>query len=151
MSDATSGTWGDMLPAETDSTLETISLGIRLGRMLGAGDVVAFYGDLGAGKTHLIKGICSAFGIPEKRVTSPTFTLVNEYTQGPFPVYHVDAYRIRHPGELAQIGFESTIEGDGLCLIEWPERIEEALPPDTIRLRLTHLGGDRRRVALVQQ
>jgi tRNA threonylcarbamoyladenosine biosynthesis protein TsaE len=105
---------------------------------------VALYGDLGAGKTHLIKGICAALGVPEARVTSPTFTLVNEYAGDAFPIYHIDAYRIRHLDEFFELGYEDYFYGNGLCLIEWPEKVEPLLPAHTLRLQLTHLGGDRR-------
>ena len=139
----------DLFPVETASTAETVELGRRLGARLVSGDVVALYGDLGAGKTHLVKGICAAVHVDPERVTSPTFTLVNEYVGGDVPVYHVDAYRIRHLAEMFELGFEAYLEGDGLCLIEWAERVEPLLPEGTIRLRLTHAGEDRRRVELL--
>ena len=135
-----------LLPAETDSTDATLALGGRLATHLGAGDVVALYGNLGAGKTHLVKGICAAYGVPEATVTSPTFTLVNEYAGDAFPIYHLDAYRIERLQELYELGYEEYFFGDGLCLIEWPAHVEALLPEYTIGLRLTHLGGNRRRI-----
>jgi|SRR5690606_25682359 len=136
-----------LLPAETDSPEATKALGARLAAGLGPGDVVALYGDLGAGKTHLVQGLCAALGVPEAAVTSPTFTLVNVYQGRDFPVYHVDAYRIRHADEFFEMGYEEYFYGDGLTLVEWPERVEDLLPPATLRLRLTHLGENRRRIA----
>lgn len=139
-----------LLPAETGSADATLALGRRLAAHLGAGYVVALYGDLGAGKTHLVKGLCAAYGVPEAAVTSPTFTLVNEYQSDAFPIYHLDAYRIERLEECYELGYEEYVYGDGLCLIEWPEKIEPLLPAHTLRLRLTHLGGDRRRIEQIE-
>ena len=135
----------DILPAESGSPDETVALGRRLADVLQQGDVLALYGDLGAGKTHLVKGLCAGLGIPTASVSSPTFTLVNEY-DGTLPVYHFDAYRIERPEEFFEIGYESYFFGDGVCLVEWPERVEALIPEHALRLRLTHLGEDRRRI-----
>lgn len=135
----------DLLPAETASPAETVQLGRRLARQLQPGDVVALYGDLGAGKTHLVKGVCAELGIPPERVSSPTFTLVNEY-DGTLPVYHIDAYRVERPEEFFELGYETYFFGEGVTLIEWPERVEALIPAHAIRLRLAHLGGDRRAI-----
>jgi tRNA threonylcarbamoyladenosine biosynthesis protein TsaE len=136
------------LPAETASPDETIALGTRLAAAFEPGDVVALYGDLGAGKTHLTKGICAGLGVSSDEVASPTFRIVHEYHGARFPIYHFDAYRIERPEELFEIGYEAYFFGEGICLVEWPERIEALLPAQTIRLRLAHLGSDRRRVSL---
>jgi len=136
----------DLLPVETDTPEETQAFGAVLAARLGPGDVVALYGDLGAGKTQLVKGVCSALGIRAERVSSPTFNLVHEYAGRDFPVYHFDAYRIRHIDEFFELGYEAYFFGDGLCLIEWPERIEPLLPAETLRLCLLHAGLDRRRI-----
>lgn len=127
-----------------------MALGERLAAHLGAGDVVALYGDLGAGKTHLVKGIARALGVPPEAVSSPTFALVHEY-DGTLPIYHFDAYRIEHPDELYELGYEEYFYGAGLCLIEWPARIEALLPDDAIRLRLSHRGSDRRLIELLNE
>ena len=79
-------------------------------------------------------------------MNSPTFTLINEYHGAAFPLYHFDTYRIHQLAEFYALGYEEYFFGDGVCLIEWPEKIEGLLPDHTIRLRLTHLGGDRRRI-----
>jgi tRNA threonylcarbamoyladenosine biosynthesis protein TsaE len=138
-----------ILPAETASAAETQALGRRLATTLEPGDVVALYGDLGAGKTQLVKGLCAAYGVPEAVVTSPTFTLVNEYQGDAFPIYHLDAYRVERLQELFELGYEEYVFGDGLCLVEWPEKIEPLLPAHTLRVRLTHLGGNQRRIEQV--
>ena len=148
---STSPVLHDLLPVETASAEETQALGGRLAALLAPGTVVALYGDLGAGKTQLVKGICAACGIPPETVHSPTFTLVHEYEGRAFPLYHIDAYRIRHADEFFELGYETYFFGDGLCLVEWPERVEELLPPGTVRLRLTHLGADRRRIAVAPE
>jgi tRNA threonylcarbamoyladenosine biosynthesis protein TsaE len=133
------------LPAQTASPAETIKLGERLSRELQPGDVVALYGDLGSGKTHLVKGIAAGLGLDPADAASPTFVLVHEYPTRP-PLYHFDAYRIERPAEFAAIGFAEYAGADGICVVEWPERIEPLLPPGTTRLRLTALEGDARRV-----
>lgn len=137
-------------PVETKSPEETEAFGAGLGKMLAPGIVMALYGELGAGKTHFVRGICSALGVPESLVTSPTFTIVNEYAAPNFPVYHIDAYRIANVAEFFELGYEEYFFDDALCLIEWPERIEQLLPEDTLRLRLSHLGADRRRIELLE-
>lgn len=140
----------DLLPVETVSPEETRAFGEKLAAVLEPGDVVALYGDLGAGKTQLVKGICAALGVPADRVNSPTFTLVNEYQGRHGPIYHVDAYRIQHADAFFELGYEEYFYSDGLCLIEWPERIEALLPERALRLRLTHCGEDRRRIAIAE-
>jgi tRNA threonylcarbamoyladenosine biosynthesis protein TsaE len=139
-----------LLPAETASPEETLALGERLAAHLRPGDVLALYGDLGAGKTHLVKGIARGLGADPEDVSSPTFTLVNEYATRP-PLYHLDAYRIARLGELEEIGVEEILHGDGLCVVEWPERLGPMLPPHTLRLRLTHGEGDRRLVSRMEE
>ena len=135
----------DLLPAETVAPDETVALGQQLAELIQPGDVLALYGDLGAGKTHLVKGICAGLGIAPESVSSPTFTIVNEY-DGALPVYHIDAYRIEQPEEFFELGYETYVFGDGVCLIEWPERVEALIPEHAVRLRLTHGDGDRRRI-----
>ncbi len=143
----------DLLPIETASPEETHTLGRQLAGRLEPGDVVALYGDLGAGKTQLVKGICSGWGIDERTVSSPTFTILHEYdapgASGP-SVYHFDAYRLQHPDELFALGYEEYFYSDGLCLIEWPSRTEALLPDDALRLRLVHRGGDRRLISRIE-
>lgn len=109
-------------------------MGKALAEYLAKGRVVTFEGNLGSGKTTLIKGICQGLGI-EEPVTSPTFTLVNEY-QGRLPVYHFDFYRIEDSSELLDLGLEEYFYGQGVCLIEWPEQVQAWLPDDHWKIRL---------------
>lgn len=100
-------------------------------------NVIAFFGSMGSGKTTFIKAICKVLGTPES-VSSPTFTIVNEYsTNRGFPIYHFDFYRINKLEEAYDIGIEEYFYSDGLCLIEWSEKIESILPPDAIRVTIT--------------
>jgi len=137
----------ELFPVVTRSPEETIALGRSIGQYLQAGDIVAFYGTLGSGKTHLIKGVASAFGIAPEQVSSPTFAIVQEYS-GSLPIYHMDAYRIRSLDELLELGVEEYLYGEGLTLIEWPERMEALLPEHTLRLELRHFGEGEREIRL---
>lgn len=110
---------------------ETISLGQEFAQDLQVGDVVCLKGELGAGKTHFVKGMAEAFGINRQEVQSPTFTLINEYP-GTTPLYHLDCYRMESPNEALEIGAEEYFYGEGVCVIEWPERIEPIIPPEAI-------------------
>ncbi|NIA31097.1 MAG: tRNA (adenosine(37)-N6)-threonylcarbamoyltransferase complex ATPase subunit type 1 TsaE [Actinobacteria bacterium] len=113
---------------------ETIAFGKHFSMELYPGDVVAFYGDLGSGKTTLIRGICTGLEVDEM-VTSPTFTLINEY-HGKFPVYHFDFYRLASEMDLHDLGVEEYFNGDGICLIEWPEVVHDLLPENKIGIHL---------------
>ncbi len=108
------------------SAEETFNLGFEFSQKLAPGSVVCFRGDLGAGKTTCIQGICAGLGVSQP-VTSPTFTLINEY-KGRLPVYHFDFYRINAGYETFDLGLHEYFFGDGVCLIEWPEVIAEILP-----------------------
>ncbi len=117
-------------PAETQAFAE------KFAAQLHPGDVVALYGDLGAGKTFLVKAICRALG-SEEEPTSPTFTIINEYhaSDGLF-LYHFDFYRIEHPAELVNLGLEEYFYNDHICFIEWPEKIAAHLPPARYEVHL---------------
>jgi tRNA threonylcarbamoyladenosine biosynthesis protein TsaE len=107
--------------------------------------IVAFYGSMGAGKTTIIKAVCKALGA-EDIVTSPTFTLVNEYKTNKGEVlYHIDFFRIRKTEEVFDIGIEEYFLSGSYCFIEWPELIEEMLPPETVRIRIT-IGNKEQRI-----
>ena len=144
------------LPATTASAEATRTLGRQLAGRLGPGSVVALYGALGAGKTQFVKGAAAALGIDERDVRSPTFVIAREY-DGRWPeghtragatarLYHLDAYRLGGPSDLRAVDYETYFFGDGLCFIEWPERVEALLPEGALRLRLEHLDSERRRV-----
>ena len=108
----------------------------ELAATLKGNEVVAFFGDLGAGKTTFIRALCQALGL-EDEVTSPTFAMVHEYHSGPFPIYHFDMYRVDGEDSLFSTGYYDYLD-HGLMLIEWSENIESLLPPDAIRLYLTY-------------
>ncbi|MEG2454985.1 MAG: tRNA (adenosine(37)-N6)-threonylcarbamoyltransferase complex ATPase subunit type 1 TsaE [Oscillospiraceae bacterium] len=120
---------------QTNSPEETESLGERLGATLTAGKVIAFTGDLGAGKTAFVRGIAAGLGITE-RVTSPTFTIVNEYEGGRLPLFHFDMYRLGSGDELFDIGWEDYLARGGVCCVEWSENVQDALDPDVIRIEI---------------
>jgi len=134
-----------IFPAETITQQRTRSVGSAFGRTLEEGTVVALFGELGSGKTQFVKGVCEALGIDKSNVSSPTFTIVNEY-EGCFPVYHLDLYRIKKQEEVFELGFVEYVESNGICLIEWPEIVENLLPLHTIGLHFRHVDRYRRRI-----
>ena len=124
----------------TTSERETVALGQRLANRLNPGDVVAFYGELGSGKTRIIKGICSRLGVRE-HVASPTFTILNQYTNGSLEICHFDFYRLQSLAEIRDIGFDDFVNGEYICLIEWADRVLDVLPSKRYDIRLIH-GSD---------
>lgn len=129
----------------TNSEQETLDLARRWAGSMDSGDVVLLYGDLGAGKTQFAKGVAAAMGLDPNQVTSPTFQLVQEYeTERGYPLYHFDFYRIVVPEEALEIGVEEYFYGDGLSLVEWPERIDAYLPKRRIEIRIESGLANRR-------
>ena len=120
---------------ETYQEKETYELGRRLGAEAKAGQVYTLVGDLGVGKTVFTKGLAAGLGI-EEAVSSPTFTIVQVYEEGRLPFYHFDVYRIGDVEEMEEIGYEDYIYGDGVCLIEWANLIEEILPKKRTEVRI---------------
>ena len=122
----------------TISSLEEISSAAKqFVAAMGDNTIFAFYGHMGAGKTTFIKAICEELGVKDV-ITSPTFAIVNEYTDGQGePVYHFDFYRIKKQEEVYDIGFEDYVESGSVCLMEWPELIEDILPADTVKISIT--------------
>ena len=120
---------------ETFSEKETRALGEELGRQAVPGSLHTLTGDLGTGKTVFTQGFARGLGITE-HVNSPTFTIVQEYDGGRLPFYHFDVYRIGDLEEMDEIGYEDYFYGDGVCLIEWAELIEELLPPERTAIRI---------------
>ena len=115
----------------THSADETQALGKKLAESLRPGDVIAYFGDLGAGKTAFTRGIAEGLGVSEQ-VTSPTYTIVNEYLSGRLPLFHFDMYRLGSSDELFDIGWDDYLARGGVCAVEWSERVSDALPEDTI-------------------
>jgi tRNA threonylcarbamoyladenosine biosynthesis protein TsaE len=135
------------IPLISNSPDDTLAIARALGAALRPGDVVALYGDLGAGKTLFCKGVGEALGIPPDRIVSPTFTIVTEH-EGPVPLTHIDVYRLAGPREAEEIGMRELLSGDGVCLVEWAEKIEKLLPLDCIQVRFSFSDGDRREIAI---
>ena len=129
-----------------DGEAATKEYGYRLAEEAVPGQVIALIGDLGAGKTTLTKYIAEGLGVTE-HVQSPTFTIVREYHSGRMPLYHFDVYRIDDPDEMFEIGYEEYFYGDGLCVVEWADKIEELLPEDTKIIRLSYGGAEEERIA----
>ena len=126
----------------------TEAFGLRLGGFLFPGAVVALTGPLGAGKTHLARAVAAGLGVPDPRVvTSPTFVLIQEYA-GRLPVYHFDAYRLRGESDLADLGVHEYFEGDGVCLVEWADRVAGLLPSERLHVALAVVGEMARRAVV---
>lgn len=124
----------------SNSPAETVRIGRILGEGLKTGDVVALTGELGAGKTCLTQGIASGLGVSEKyAVTSPTFTLINEYPGREVALIHVDLYRLQGTADLADLGYEEYLSGGGVMVIEWAEKIPGAVPDGAVCVELTYL------------
>jgi len=136
----------------THSEEETITLGERIGRRLRGGDIIALHGELGAGKTRLVRGMARGLGLDPSRVCSPTFVVANEYSppEGAtgLCLIHIDAYRLRSTEELGNIGWDRMIDGNCVVVIEWAERIQEALPPVTFEITLAHQSEDERLIRI---
>ncbi|MDE7120967.1 MAG: tRNA (adenosine(37)-N6)-threonylcarbamoyltransferase complex ATPase subunit type 1 TsaE [Oscillospiraceae bacterium] len=131
----------------TNSPEESISLAHSLGKILRAGDVIAYSGDLGAGKTTFTRGLASGMGLPDL-VTSPTFSLVHVYGRPPLQLCHFDMYRITDPEELETTGYYDYLPEESVFVIEWSENILSALPGHLIRIRIETLGEESRRIIL---
>ncbi len=123
-----------MMQITTHSADETQALGQKLASRLAPGDVIAYFGDLGAGKTAFARGLAQGLGITDP-VTSPTYTIVNEYLSGRIPLFHFDMYRLSSSDELFDIGWEDYLSRGGVCAVEWSENVEDALQ-DAIRVTI---------------
>lgn len=131
----------------THSAGETRLLGERLAAQLCGGDVLLLCGELGAGKSELARGVARGLGIAGP-VTSPSFTILQLYTGGRLTLYHFDWYRLGSAEELYELSMDEYLYGDGVCLVEWPDKAPEALPDRRLRIDIESLGGDMRRVTL---
>ena len=130
----------------TKNEAETEAVGTEFAKALPDGTVVALYGDLGAGKTAFVRGMARGMGIPA-RVSSPTFTIVNEYL-GERELYHFDMYRLGGADELFDIGWEDYLNRGGVCAVEWSENVAEAFEGDEIPVRITKLSADERKIEI---
>ena len=131
----------------TTSPEETEQVGIRLAEKLLPGAVIAYTGDLGAGKTAFTRGLAKGLGASE-RVTSPTYTIVNEYLSGRLPLFHFDMYRLSSSDELWDIGWEDYLTRGGICAVEWSENVADALE-NPITVRIEKLGEDTRKITIL--
>ncbi|MDQ3400234.1 MAG: tRNA (adenosine(37)-N6)-threonylcarbamoyltransferase complex ATPase subunit type 1 TsaE [Chloroflexota bacterium] len=136
-----------LLDLVSHSSLQTERLGERLGRAALPGDVLALWGELGAGKTVLARGVAAGLGIDPEDVTSPTFVILHEHPAGRMPLFHLDLYRLS-TADLGSTGWEEAVEGGGVTVIEWPDRAGDDLPADRLDVRLEHLAETKRRVVL---
>ena len=135
---------------ETNSEKETFELGKKIGENAKAGQIYTLTGDLGVGKTVFTQGLAAGLGITEP-VNSPTFTIVQMYEDGRLPFYHFDVYRIGDIEEMEEIGYEDYFYGEGVCLIEWADLIQEILPPDVIAIEIEknlEKGFDYRKITI---
>ncbi len=142
-------TWS--APAATRRTTtpgETETLGETIGRAAKPGDVVALWGELGSGKTTLVRGLARGLGVPDRAVTSPTFVIVREHDEGRIPLFHIDLYRLA-PGDAPSTGWDEALSSGGLTAIEWPDRVEPWLPVDRLDVRLRQVDGDEREILIV--
>lgn len=138
---------------ETKSSQETFALGERIGEACASGQVYTLIGDLGVGKTVFTQGVARGLGITEP-VSSPTFTILQVYEEGRMPFYHFDVYRIADVEEMEEIGYEDCFYGDGVCLIEWANLIEEILPEHYHRITIEKdpkKGFDYRRIIIEEK
>lgn len=129
------------------SSLHTERIGERLARLASPGDVLALWGELGAGKTQLTKGVAAGLGLDAGDVSSPTFIILHEHYGGRLPLFHLDLYRLEGQ-DLGTTGWEETLEAGGLTVIEWPDRAGDELPVDRVDVHLEHIAETKRRVVL---
>ena len=130
----------------THSPEETEAVGAALGKILKPGTILAYRGDLGAGKTAFTRGLARGLGCGEI-VTSPTYTIVNEYTSGRIPLFHFDMYRLRSSDDLFDIGWEDYLDRGGICAVEWSENVDDAME-DAIYITIHKTGEDSRRIVI---
>ena len=137
---------GKCMKFTTNSPMETEAIGAALGKILPPGSVIAYRGDLGAGKTAFTRGLARGLGCTEI-VTSPTYTIVNEYLGGRIPLFHFDMYRLRSSDDLFDIGWDDYLERGGICAVEWSENVDDAME-DAIYITIEKLGEDSRQITI---
>lgn len=129
------------------SVEETFQIAGNLAKNAQKGDVYCLTGELGAGKTHFVKGFVQQLGVDKDTVSSPTFTIINEY-EGDLPIYHFDCYRLESSQEALEIGAEEYFYGDGVCLIEWPQKIVDLIPVHSKRIEINSINSDTREIII---
>ena len=133
----------------TNSPEETEKIGAAIGKIIPAGTVLAYRGDLGAGKTAFTRGLAAGLGY-KGRVTSPTFAIVNEYEGGRLPLFHFDMYRLNSADDLFDIGWEDYVNRGSVCAVEWSENVEDAFYGDEVVVRFEKLGPTTRRITITE-
>ena len=137
---------GNYMEFITNSPAETEAIGAALGKIIQPGTVIAYRGDLGAGKTAFTRGLARGLGYTDM-VTSPTYTIVNEYLGGRIPLFHFDMYRLASADDLWDIGWEDYLDRNGVCAVEWSENVSDALE-DPMNITIEKLGEDTRRITI---
>ena len=140
----------EILTVETKNEEETMAVGEKLAKTVGKGVVFTMIGDLGAGKTHFVKGFAKGLGC-NQLVTSPTFTLLNVYEGGKYPIYHFDMYRLSSLEEAQELGFNEyfdLVNLDGIVFVEWPEKVEGLIKCQHIEIRIDKIGDNKRKITL---
>ncbi|MBQ1832449.1 MAG: tRNA (adenosine(37)-N6)-threonylcarbamoyltransferase complex ATPase subunit type 1 TsaE [Treponema sp.] len=135
------------LEFKTKTPEETIALGEKIGALLKPGDIIAMTGTLAAGKTTITKGIAKALGIDEC-ITSPTFCLISEYNGKSMPLYHMDVYRLEGAEDFINLGVDEMLYGDGVCIIEWSEKVKSELPSKTIWMTISPEENGERKIRM---
>ena len=133
----------EVIKYQSENEGDTLYLGKMIGNLTETGQIILLSGDLGSGKTVLVKGLAEGLGIDKKNITSPTYNLINEY-EGRFPLYHMDLYRLDRKEELIDIGFEEYLSHEGIIVIEWPEIAQELIPSDYLYIKFTTLSKNKR-------
>lgn len=135
-----------MKTVQSSSPDETIRIAKEFAQTVEPGDVICLEGNLGAGKTQFVRGFVQGVGLPGDIVSSPTFTIINEY-DGELPIFHFDCYRLEDVKEALEIGAEEYLYGDGVCVIEWPDRITDLLPPTSKHVNFSITGKNKREIS----
>ena len=128
----------------SNSVKETVNLGASLAKFLKPGDIICLEGELGAGKTTLTKGIAEGLGVSKAEVTSSSFILIRQHLEGRLPLFHFDLYRLKEPGDIASLGYEEYLYGEGVSVIEWADKLECLMPKDRLMVELSYGPGKTR-------
>jgi tRNA threonylcarbamoyladenosine biosynthesis protein TsaE len=128
---------------------DTLLIGNKIAKLLLPGDIIGLCGELGSGKTVLSKGVAKGLGIKDEEVLSPTFVIIRQYEQARIPMYHFDLYRLTLPEDIEALGYEEYFFGQGVSVIEWPERLGFLAPKEYLKIELKITGKDRRRLRFI--